>query len=423
MVADGYKDTEIGVIPDEWDVKQLENIFEITAGKSKSNSIINNGKYVLIDMGGINQHGQIVEKKYLNIESDFIFEKELVMPKDDIGGGQIIGKVVYIPENNKYILGDHVFKLSLKRDYNSKYFYYLINSSLVNKTFRKKATGTAQLGLSRKSVSEQPLIVPPLKEQEKIADILSTADDKIDAIASQIEKTEILKKGLLQKLLSEGIGHSEFKDSELGKIPASWEVVELKSIIKDLVGGVSVNSEDRQKLEEEYGILKTSAIQNGSFLPDKHKTILNTEISRATTNPLADHIIFSRMNTPDLVGQSGYVDKTLKDLFLPDRLWQLDVKDRDIIFVKWLSFILVSSDTSNMIKKSATGTSNSMKNISKPSLLKIKIALPPLEEQKQISEILSTADEKLEVLRAKKERYETLKKGLLQKLLSGEVRV
>ena len=62
-------------------------------------------------------------------------------------------------------------------------------------------------------------------------------------------------------------------------------------------------------------------------------------------------------------------------------------------------------------------------HIRTPEFLDIKIPFPPLEEQKQIADILSTADEKLEVLRAKKEKYETLKKGLLQKLLSGEVRV
>ena len=62
------------------------------------------------------------------------------------------------------------------------------------------------------------------------------------------------------------------------------------------------------------------------------------------------------------------------------------------------------------------------KQISIPDFMSIKIPVPPLEEQKQIANILSTADEKLEVLRAKKEKYETLKKGLMQKLLSGEIR-
>lgn len=57
MIADGYKDTEIGVIPVEWNISELEEIFEITAGKSKSKFIIDNGKYILIDMGGINKHG------------------------------------------------------------------------------------------------------------------------------------------------------------------------------------------------------------------------------------------------------------------------------------------------------------------------------------------------------------------------------
>jgi len=306
-------------------------------------------------------------------------------------------------------------------NHDSDFIYYWFEKN--TQVLQNLSGKTAVPILNKTDFSNIQLPLPPLPEQQKIAEILSTVDQKIDSIDSKIEETQTLKRGLMQRLLSEGIGHSEFKESEIGRIPMGWRVVTLKEVIKELTGGVSVNSEDRIKHENEFGILKTSAIQNGFFYPMAHKTILETEIERATTNPLADHIIFSRMNTPDLVGESGYVDIDYSDLFLPDRLWQIDVKDRNITHVKWLSYVLVSIEVKKKIKSAATGTSNSMKNISKPSLLKISFALPPLDEQKQIAEILSTTNDKLESLRAKKETFETLKKGLMQKLLSGEVRV
>ena len=113
--------------------------------------------------------------------------------------------------------------------YNNPDFYYYVLFKIKDKI--QKLAGTQAIPLLNKTdFSLIKVIQPPLQEQEKIADILSTADDKIDAIATQIEKAETLKIGLLQKLLSEGIGHSEFKDSEIGKIPESWEVVSIEDI-------------------------------------------------------------------------------------------------------------------------------------------------------------------------------------------------
>ena len=329
------------------------------------------------------------------------------MPKDDIGGGQIIGKVVYIPENNKYILGDHVFKLRLKKDYNSKYFYYLINSPIVNKTFRKKATGTAQLGLSRKSVSEQLLVVPPLKEQEKIADILSTSDDKINAIAIQIDRAETLKKGLLQKLLSEGIGHSEFKDSELGKIPDSWEVVKFKEITKVRQGlQIPISKRKTELCENCYQYITIQFVKG-------NKEIEYVQNPQQSVICVEEDVLMTR------TGNTGIVITDVNGVF-HNNFFLIDF-DRNKISKDFLVFYLKSFSTQKEILLKACATT--IPDLNHGDFYSIKFLYPPLEEQKQIAHILSTADEKLELLRAKKEKYETLKKGLLQKLLSGEVRV
>ena len=87
----------------------------------------------------------------------------------------------------------------------------------------------------------------------------------------------------------------------------------------------------------------------------------------------------------------------------------------------FLKYYFISSKFQNLLLLNSTGST--VKGIKGSRLKKLKIVIPPLKEQKQIAQILSTADKKLELLRAKKEKYETLKKGLLQKLLSGEVRV
>jgi len=209
-----------------------------------------------------------------------------------------------------------------------------------------------------------------------------------------------------------------YKRSELGEIPVEWEVVSLGDIIESLDGGVSVNSEDSLVDDESFGILKTSSVFGGQFFPNECKKIIDSEIGRAKINPKKDSIIISRMNTPNLVGECGYVSKSYPNLFLPDRLWQTTFKVDAKAIVKWLNYLLNSTDYKIKIKTTATGTSGSMKNISKGTLLGIKLPLPPLPEQQKIAAILSTVDEKIKVIEGRIAQTQELKKGLMQKLLT-----
>lgn len=206
-------------------------------------------------------------------------------------------------------------------------------------------------------------------------------------------------------------------------IPNDWEIRELRNEIEELEAGVSVNSVDDESFVDDYFILKTSAVSDGLFFPNECKKILLRDKGRAKLNPKRNSIIISRMNTPALVGECGYVEETYQNLFLPDRLWQTKFKKNSQINVKWLNYILNTPDYKLKIKSSATGTSNSMKNISKEVFLSLKIPLPPLPEQQAIANLLSTWDEaiaKHNQLIAQKEQH---KKWLMQKLLTGKKRL
>lgn len=196
----------------------------------------------------------------------------------------------------------------------------------------------------------------------------------------------------------------------------------LKNLIKELNSGISVNSEDypiQNKIEA--GILKTNCISNGRFFENKNKKIVQEEITRAKLNPIKGQIIISRMNTPALVGESGYIDKDYYNLFIPDRLWQT-VVDFDKCDSRWLSYFLITDKVRNNLKSIATGTSGTMKNISKPNFLAIKVQIPPKDEQQKIASFLSAVDKKIQQLTRKKELLEIYKKGVTQQLFSQEIR-
>ena len=123
------------------------------------------------------------------------------MPKDDIGGGQIIGKAVLVDKDERYVLGDHVYQLRLTDGFPA-FVRYAINSYRVNTELRSKVAGSAQLGLGRRSVLEQPIVMPPLKEQEAIAETLSAIDDELEALTEQVSKLRMVKEGMMQDLLT-----------------------------------------------------------------------------------------------------------------------------------------------------------------------------------------------------------------------------
>ena len=150
-------------------------------------------------MGGISKEGKLIAKKRTNSAEDYLSMRDLVMPKDDIGGGLIIGKVAMIPKEYRYICGDHVYKLSVTKGVVA-YLHYVINSYDVNLSFRKKANGTAQLGLNKKSVINQTVLFPSLAEQTKIANFLFAIDRKIESVTTQITETQTFKRGLLQQM-------------------------------------------------------------------------------------------------------------------------------------------------------------------------------------------------------------------------------
>lgn len=198
-----------------------------------------------------------------------------------------------------------------------------------------------------------------------------------------------------------------------------FSVTPLSEIISKLESGVSVNSEDVPPKSNEYGILKTSAIYAGNFIPEQAKLITDeSELQRAKLNPKKDSIIISRMNTPALVGESGYVSKDYPNLFIPDRLWQATISTK--YSARWLSYLLTSPRTRFIISSKGTGTSNSMKNISKPSFLSINVATPALPEQQKIASFLSKVDEKIALLAEKKDKLAEYKKGVMQQLFNGK---
>lgn len=196
------------------------------------------------------------------------------------------------------------------------------------------------------------------------------------------------------------------------------ETVTIGEITRALTAGVSVNSDTGEPPGEgKAAVLKTSCIARGRFYPSESKGISGLERARARLNPRRDTIIVSRMNTPHLVGECGYVDRDWPNLFLPDRLWLLELRAefRDATYL--VSQELSSERVRQQLKSAATGTSGSMKNLSREAFLQVELRVPDKRTRDIAGRVVSDAARSWEALDQLIAKKEAVKEGVMHQLM------
>lgn len=195
----------------------------------------------------------------------------------------------------------------------------------------------------------------------------------------------------------------------------------LSKLIDGLQAGVSV----RSTTEEGFGprILKTSAVKSGHFISSESKPVLATDKSRLRNPIKSDSLLISRMNTPALVGDVAYVEQGDEQIFLPDRLWSARSSSIQKTNIQWLAYYLASDEGASRIKGLASGTSGSMKNISKAKILSLVIPTPSYEVQTEISNSLSEVDQLASNIELQIAKKRDVKQGVMQQLLTGRTRL
>jgi type I restriction enzyme S subunit len=443
-IPQGYKLTEVGVIPNDWDIYSLANFCRYQNGKAQEQYFNLHDGYKVVSIGNYSESGRYIEtgnyidRRFKNEVGRFLLNcGDLAMILNDkTAVGTILGRVILIDEDEAYVMNQRTMRLTPKDFVISKYLHCLINSESVHKRIVGMAKPGTQIYINTDDVLNFNLPFPKSKkEQTAIANALSDVDALISSLEKLINKKQAIKTASMQQLLTGKTRLPQFakyphgkikgtKQSELGEVPEDWEVVEFGDFLSGLEGGVSVNSvEDMNAFSHGMSILKTSCVANGYFNPSEGKGIVPKDIKRAKLNPKKGCIIISRMNTPDLVGEIGYVDNDYLNLFLPDRLWQTKYNSSVEVNGRWLAFMLSYPDVSKKIKEAATGTSNSMKNISKGNLLAIKFAAPNCEEQTAIATILSDMDTEIQTLEQRLNKTRHIKQGMMQELLTGKTRL
>lgn len=266
-----------------------------------------------------------------------------------------------------------------------------------------------------------PLAQPPLAEQQKVAAILTAVDDKLDVTARQIDATQTLKQGLMQTLFSRGVGtqdadgrwvpHAQFKDSDLGTIPAAWGVSPIGSLFEVVERAVRMADEQsyrRVTVKRRYGGIELRDELRGSDIKVKSQFALEA----------GDFLISERQIVH---GACGIVPKGLAGALVSNEY--LVLKARPSVDVRYFNYLVQQLKYAKYFMLCSQGV-DIEKFLFKPKdWLKKPVPVPPVAEQARIADVLATTDEKLNALRAKLDELQQMKRGLMQKLLTGEWRV
>lgn len=389
FISDGYKYTELGIIPSDWKITPLKEFAKVVTGKTPPTKDSNywNGKipwFTPSDIGGkrdlFTSERKLSEKGYESNSAKLPPESVLVTCIASIGKNAITGVWSSCNQQINAILPNDNF--------NSNYLYYWISNN--TPYYETNAAKTAVTIINKATFESLPVVLPPLPEQQKIADILTTVDAHISETEALIEKTKVLKQGLMQQLLTKGIGHTEFKDTEIGRIPVEWEVVPFSFHAQICYGK---NQKDVESVHGRNPILGTGG-----------------EIGRT------DSFLYDQPSV--LIGRKGTINKPM---YIERPFWTVDTLFYTKVLVhtlpKWLFYFISSIDLTRY--NEATG----VPSLSATAISNIPVPNIPLSEQRQIATILTSVDDQIDTYQAKLTSLTRLKTGLMQQLLTGKIRV
>jgi type I restriction enzyme S subunit len=415
-------------VPEGWELFQLGEYIAIGRGYAfKSEDYRPSGIPIvrvtnIKNDGGLNFSSNVV---YVDKETAEQHNNHELNPDDIliVMVGATVGKLARIPfDISRALLNQNMWRLVVKHlSMNSqKYSYYALRP-VVDK-FLSSQQGSARGFLTQKDFSLAEVVLPPLPEQQKIARILTSVDEVIEKTQAQIDKLKDLKTGMMQELLTKGIGHVEFKNSPVGRIPIGWEAVKYSSVLEEIDSGWSPSCIEVPPDTGEWGVLKVSSVTRGEFLEQESKTLPAQLQPRKNIRVKLGDILLTRANgVADLVGKCVMVRiEPKRKLMMSDKILRL--KPKGSVDPEFLLHAFNSELNRKQIELSWGGSSG-QKNISQAGIKNYKLALPSFEEQKIISESISQIEHTLLAKSKKLQSVCSLKKALMQDLLTGKVRV
>ena len=424
-LPEGYKDSSAGLVPVDWDVVAQGDVATFHNGRAYKLSEWEDNGTPVIRLQNLTGTGN--EFYYSNLKlpnHQYVDTGELLYM-----WSATIGPKIWSGE--KAIYHYHIWKVACddKRLDQSFMFQSLLH---LTEQMKGQSHGSTMLHLTKAGMEKHLFCLPPLPEQKKIARILSTVDRKLELIGQQITATQTLKKGLMQKLFSEGVGtqdissgkegqwqpHTRFKDSELGRIPAGWKASRIGEHVTKVGSGVTPKGGSASYLDEGIPLIRSQNVLFGRLDLSDVAYISDEQHDKMKGSKLNPNDVLLNI-TGASIGRCCILPETITEANVNQHV--CIIRTTEILTSEYTAYFLNSEFGQSQIWSLQAGGNREGLNFQQ--IRSFKIPVPPVEEQKEIAKILSTADKKLEHLTTQKTQTEQLKKGMMQKLLTGQIRV
>lgn len=407
----GYKDSRIGIIPQEWEVMALGKLVSITSGNSPSLYNLHSvGKYPYIKVEDMNncEKYQMLSRDYTDDERNLVPKGSIIFPKR---GAAIINNKVRIAVCD-LCMDSNMMAIVPNKSVNGEFLYFKI----IHEQLFKIADTSTIPQINNKHIIPYILCLPPLAEQKKIAEVLSAWDDAIEKQSKLIEKLELRKRGLMQRLLT--------GKTRLPGFTEPWKKIELGEVGAFL----STNTLSRDKLNSNEGTIKN--IHYGDILI-KYAEIVN--VSNVEIPFINKGVVVSSeyIENGDIVFADTAEDYTVGKAIeiinvngnkIVAGLHTMLFRPRKNIFVEcYLGYYINSEYYQSQLLPLTQGIK--VCSITKKGISQTKVLIPEKSEQKAIAAVLTSADKEIEIQRKKLEALRQQKQGLMQQLLTGKTRV
>jgi len=404
-----FKDTEIGRIPREWEVMVAADVADYINGYPFSPADWKMHGVPIIRIQNLNDPN--AEFNCFDGKVDDIYK----IRNGDLLFSWSASIGIHIWKGGDAVLNQHIFKVVPKANINKLFLYY--DLLLAIEQLKSRVHGSTMKHFQKNELKTIFMPIPPLPEQQKIAEIISTIDEAIQKTDEVIAKTESLKKGLMQELLTKGIGHREFKDTEIGKIPKDWEMTTLGEISSKITDGTHITPRYVPRGVPFISTKNIVPFKPGFDFQSYEKYISEEEHAELSKRckPEKGDLLISKCGT---IGRTKLIDVDYEfSIFVGLALIKLKNKEMGPFLEQLLNY----KPYVKRMELASPGATR--KTLTIDALEDLIIPIPPLPEQQKIAEILSTVDKKLEASKLEKAKLEKIKQWFMEELLSGRIRV
>jgi len=350
---------------------------------------------------------------YENLRQGKTYPGDVLLVKD----GATTGKVAFLREGVEQPLAvnEHVFVIRPLEPatLDGAFAFYVLYSRIGQEQIRRHFHGLIG-GVKRENIQDVVIPLPPIPEQRAIAAALRTVQNARDARRRELEAERERKAALMEDLFARGLRGGPQKTTEIGTVPQGWSVGPLAEGVSQTQYGLSVRGEQ----VGQYPILRMNCLSDGKVsLSGLQYVDLSDKEFEAFRLRHGD-LLFNRTNSADLVGKSGLFTADVECVFA-SYLVRVVVRP-DKADPAFLNFYLNYAPTLTRLRgMAARGVSQA--NINASKLRTLLVPLPPLDEQRDIAEVLTACDAKIAALEAEVALHDELFRALLEELMSGRL--